>query len=126
MPSSRQARSTNTSRVSRLRVRLIVRTPNFLPSIFPSNRPILTMGANRLIAFPMKVIIYSNLSGTALGVSFFVADVVEPLRGQPGFIGKAPGGLSRWSTMRSGEWQSLQAKLVCANQLRSFFRPPLC
>jgi len=56
------------------------------------------MGANRLIAFPMKVIIYSNLSGTALGVSFLVADVVEPLRGKPGFIGKAPGGLSRWST----------------------------
>jgi ATP-dependent DNA ligase len=39
--------------------------------------------------------------------------VVEPLIGPPGFTGKAPGGLSRWSTRRSMEWQPLQPKLVC-------------
>jgi len=30
----------------------------------------------------------------------------------PGFTGKAPGGLSRWSTKRSMEWQPLAPKLV--------------
>jgi hypothetical protein len=30
----------------------------------------------------------------------------------PGFTGNAPGGLSRWSTTRSGEWQPLRPKLV--------------
>ncbi|HKU22069.1 MAG TPA: ATP-dependent DNA ligase [Terriglobales bacterium] len=39
--------------------------------------------------------------------------VVEPLIGQPGFTGKAPGGPSRWSTKRSMEWQPLPSKLVC-------------
>ncbi|HTM87294.1 MAG TPA: ATP-dependent DNA ligase [Terriglobales bacterium] len=39
--------------------------------------------------------------------------VVEPLIGPPGFTGKAPGGLSRWSTKRSMEWESLRPKLVC-------------
>ena len=39
--------------------------------------------------------------------------IVEPLLGPPGFTGKAPGGLSRWSTRRSMEWQPLQPKLVC-------------
>jgi ATP-dependent DNA ligase len=39
--------------------------------------------------------------------------IVEPLIGPPGFTGKAPGGLSRWSTRRSMEWQPLQPKLVC-------------
>lgn len=39
--------------------------------------------------------------------------IFEPLIGPPGFTGKAPGGLSRWSTRRSMEWQSLQPKLVC-------------
>jgi ATP-dependent DNA ligase len=34
--------------------------------------------------------------------------LVEP----PGFTGKAPGGRSRWSTERSGDWQPLRAKLV--------------
>ncbi|HKW65998.1 MAG TPA: ATP-dependent DNA ligase [Terriglobales bacterium] len=40
-------------------------------------------------------------------------NIVEPLIGSPGFTGKAPGGLSRWSTRRSMEWQPLQPKLVC-------------
>jgi ATP-dependent DNA ligase len=30
----------------------------------------------------------------------------------PGFSGKAPGGLSRWSTKRSAEWEPLNPKLV--------------
>jgi ATP-dependent DNA ligase len=34
--------------------------------------------------------------------------LVEP----PGFTGKAPGGPSRWSTERSGDWQPLQPELV--------------
>ena len=40
-------------------------------------------------------------------------DVLMPLRGGTGFTGKAPGGLSRWSTKRSMEWESLQPTLVC-------------
>ncbi len=39
--------------------------------------------------------------------------VVEPLRGGSGFTGRAPGGPSRWSTERSGEWEPLKPKLVC-------------
>jgi ATP-dependent DNA ligase len=39
--------------------------------------------------------------------------IVTPLIGPPGFTGKAPGGLSRWSTKRSMEWQPLQPKMVC-------------
>jgi hypothetical protein len=37
---------------------------------------------------------------------------LEKLRGLPGFTGKAPGGPSRWSTERSGEWESLRPELV--------------
>jgi ATP-dependent DNA ligase len=37
---------------------------------------------------------------------------LEMLRGPPGFTGKAPGGPSRWSTERSGEWESLRPELV--------------
>ncbi len=33
--------------------------------------------------------------------------------GAPGFTGRAPGGPSRWSTKRSGEWQPLRPHLVC-------------
>src|SRR5689334_11565392 len=39
--------------------------------------------------------------------------IVEPLGGGEGFTGRAPGGPSRWSTERSGEWERLQPKLVC-------------
>jgi ATP-dependent DNA ligase len=39
--------------------------------------------------------------------------IVLPLRGGEGFTGRAPGGPSRWSTERSGEWEPLQPKLVC-------------
>jgi ATP-dependent DNA ligase len=37
---------------------------------------------------------------------------LEKLRRPPGFTGKAPGGPSRWSTERSGEWEPLQPELV--------------
>jgi ATP-dependent DNA ligase len=39
--------------------------------------------------------------------------IVESLVGSPGFTGKAPGGPSRWSTERSGEWQPVRPELVC-------------
>jgi ATP-dependent DNA ligase len=35
-----------------------------------------------------------------------------PLRKPPGFTGRAPGGPSRWSTERSGEWEPLEPRLV--------------
>jgi ATP-dependent DNA ligase len=37
---------------------------------------------------------------------------LEELRGGPGFTGKAPGGPSRWSTERSGEWEPVKPELV--------------
>jgi ATP-dependent DNA ligase len=37
---------------------------------------------------------------------------LEALSGPPGFTGKAPGGPSRWSTERSGEWEPVKPKLV--------------
>jgi ATP-dependent DNA ligase len=37
---------------------------------------------------------------------------LEALRGPPGFTGSAPGGPSRWSTERSGQWEPLKPELV--------------
>ena len=37
---------------------------------------------------------------------------LESLIAAPGFTGRAPGGPSRWSSERSGEWQPLATKLV--------------
>ena len=37
---------------------------------------------------------------------------LKPLIEPPGFTGKTPGGPSRWSTKRSGEWVPLKPKLV--------------
>jgi ATP-dependent DNA ligase len=37
---------------------------------------------------------------------------LEALVSPPGFTGKAPGGPSRWSTERTGEWQPVKPKLV--------------
>jgi ATP-dependent DNA ligase len=37
---------------------------------------------------------------------------LEKLIAPPGFTGNAPGGPSRWSTKRSGEWEPLKPKLV--------------
>ena len=36
----------------------------------------------------------------------------EALRKPPGFTGNAPGGPSRWSTERSGEWEPVNPKIV--------------
>lgn len=41
---------------------------------------------------------------------------LEKLRGGSGFTGNAPGGPSRWSTERSGEWEPLNPKLVAEVQ----------
>ena len=41
---------------------------------------------------------------------------LEALRGGPGFTGNAPGGSSRWSTERSGQWEALKPKLVAEVQ----------
>jgi ATP-dependent DNA ligase len=38
--------------------------------------------------------------------------MLEALIAPPGFTGKAPGGPSRWSTERSGEWEPVKPKLV--------------
>ena len=45
---------------------------------------------------------------------------LEKLIGEPGFTGNRPGGPSRWSTERSGEWQPLQTKLVAEVQYDHF------
>ena len=37
---------------------------------------------------------------------------VRALQGSPGFSGKSPGGPSRWSTERSGEWEPVKPELV--------------
>ncbi len=37
---------------------------------------------------------------------------LEALRAPPGFTGDAPGGPSRWSTERTGEWEPVKPKLV--------------
>ena len=37
---------------------------------------------------------------------------LEKLDGGKGFTGRAPGGPSRWSTERTGEWTPLKPKLV--------------
>jgi ATP-dependent DNA ligase len=37
---------------------------------------------------------------------------LRALQGPPGFTGRAPGGPSRWSTERSGEWEPLKPELV--------------
>jgi ATP-dependent DNA ligase len=42
--------------------------------------------------------------------------ILKPYLGGSGFTGKAPGGPSRWSTERSGEWERLKPKLVCEVQ----------
>jgi ATP-dependent DNA ligase len=46
--------------------------------------------------------------------------ILEPLRGEEGFSGNAPGGPSRWSTERSAQWERLDPKLVCEVQFDHF------
>ncbi len=45
---------------------------------------------------------------------------LEPLVEQPGFTGNKPGGPSRWSTERSGEWEPLAPRLVAEVQYDHF------
>ncbi|MGH9574171.1 MAG: ATP-dependent DNA ligase [Candidatus Acidiferrales bacterium] len=45
---------------------------------------------------------------------------LERLVKPPGFTGKAPGGLSRWSTKRSMEWEPLDPKLVAEVEFDHF------
>lgn len=45
---------------------------------------------------------------------------LESLREPPGFTGAAPGGPSRWSTERSGEWEPLKPELVVEVQYDHF------
>ena len=45
---------------------------------------------------------------------------LEAVRGGPGFTGKAPGGPSRWSTERTGEWEALKTELVVEVQYDHF------
>ncbi|HET8668891.1 MAG TPA: ATP-dependent DNA ligase [Terriglobales bacterium] len=46
--------------------------------------------------------------------------ILKPYTGGVGFTGRAPGGPSRWSTERSGEWERLDPKLVCEVQYDHF------
>jgi ATP-dependent DNA ligase len=41
-----------------------------------------------------------------------LTDKFEALKKSPGFTGNAPGGPSRWSTERSGEWEPVDPKIV--------------
>ena len=45
---------------------------------------------------------------------------LEQLGSSPGFTGRAPGGPSRWSTERSGEWEPLAPELVVEVQYDHF------
>ncbi len=45
---------------------------------------------------------------------------LEALRKPPGFTGRAPGGPSRWSTERTGDWEPLATKLVVEVQYDHF------
>jgi len=45
---------------------------------------------------------------------------LESLIGEPGFTGDRPGGPSRWSTERSGDWKPLETKLVAEVQYDHF------
>jgi ATP-dependent DNA ligase len=49
-----------------------------------------------------------------------ITKLVEASVGAPGFTGKSPGGLSRWSSRRSDEWVPLTTKLVVEVQYDHF------
>jgi ATP-dependent DNA ligase len=46
--------------------------------------------------------------------------IVEAIKGGEGFSGRAPGGPSRWSTERSGDWEPVEPKLVVEVQFDHF------
>ena len=58
----------------------------------------------------------SGLKGDRKELTRTLEKLVRP----PGFTGRAPGGPSRWSTERSGEWKPLQTKLVVEVQYDYF------
>ncbi len=45
---------------------------------------------------------------------------LEGMRKPPGFSGRAPGGPSRWSTERTGDWEPVEPTLVCEVQYDHF------
>jgi ATP-dependent DNA ligase len=59
-------------------------------------------------------------SGLAAAEKAALTKRLESLIEPPGFTGAAPGGPSRWSTERSGEWQPVAPKLVVEVQYDHF------
>jgi ATP-dependent DNA ligase len=59
-------------------------------------------------------------SGLAAAEKPALTKRLESLIESPGFTGSAPGGPSRWSTERSGEWEPLAPKLVVEVQYDHF------
>jgi ATP-dependent DNA ligase len=53
-----------------------------------------------------------HCSGLAVVDKAALTRRLEALRGGPGFTGSAPGGPSRWSTERSGQWEPVRPELV--------------
>ena len=52
------------------------------------------------------------ISGIKASERRALTEKFERLRKPPGFTGNAPGGPSRWSTERTGEWQPVAPKIV--------------
>jgi ATP-dependent DNA ligase len=52
------------------------------------------------------------ISGFKAAARRTLTEKFERLRKPPGFTGNAPGGPSRWSTQRTGEWQPVAPKIV--------------
>jgi len=59
-------------------------------------------------------------SGLTAGLKKELLPKLEAIVEPPGFTGQAPGGPSRWSTERTGEWQPLAGKLVVEVQYDHF------
>jgi ATP-dependent DNA ligase len=59
-------------------------------------------------------------SGLAAAEKEALTKQLETLIEPPGFTGAAPGGPSRWSTERSGEWEPVAPKLVVEVQYDHF------
>jgi ATP-dependent DNA ligase len=59
-------------------------------------------------------------SGLTTAMKKELLPALEEMVAPPGFTGQAPGGPSRWSTERTGEWQPLPPKLVVEVQYDHF------
>lgn len=59
-------------------------------------------------------------SGFAVDERKGLKHILKPYMEGSGFTGKAPGGPSRWSTERTGEWERLEPKLVVEVQYDHF------